>query len=60
MWGVPSRLLEESEAAAPYLDAGYVFTAAAPDLGHGISPLCSSAAQLPLAAPAPQEVLTLL
>ena len=40
-WGISSRLLQQSAAAAPYLGQGYLLTAAAPlpDLERGIAPL---------------------
>ena len=38
-WGISSRLLQQSTAAAPYLDEGYLLTAAVPDLQCGIAPL---------------------
>ena len=38
-WGISSRLLQQSTAAAPYLGRGYVLTAAVPDLQRGIAPL---------------------
>ena len=39
MWGISSRFLQQSAAAAPYLDEGYLLTAAPPNLEHGIAPL---------------------
>ena len=39
MWGISSRFLQQSAAAAPYLDEGYLLTAAPPDLERGIAPL---------------------
>ena len=38
-WGISSRLLQQSAAAAPYLDKGYLLTAAPPDLECGVAPL---------------------
>ena len=38
-WGISSRLLQQSAAAAPYLGRWYLFTAAPPDLEHGVAPL---------------------
>ena len=47
MWGISSRLLQQGAAAAPYLDEGYLLTAAPPDLECRVAPLallcpCSS------------------
>ena len=39
MWGIFSRLLQQSAAIAPYLDEGYLLTTALPDLQRGIAPL---------------------
>ena len=39
MWGISSRLLQQSAATAPTLDEGYLVTAALPDLHRVISPL---------------------
>ena len=36
---ISSRLLQQSAAAAPYLDEGYLLTATLPDLQCGIAPL---------------------
>ena len=38
-WGISSRLPQQSAPAAPYLNKGYLLTAALPDLQHGIAPL---------------------
>ena len=38
-WGISSQLLQQSTAIAPYLDKGYLLTAALPDLQCGIAPL---------------------
>ena len=38
-WGISSRLLQKSAAAAPYLGEGYLLTVVPPDLEHGIAPL---------------------
>ena len=38
-WGISSRLLQQSTAAAPYLGQGYLLTSALPDLQCGIDPL---------------------
>ena len=38
-WGISSRLLQQSAAAAPYLGQGYLLAATPPDLQHGIAPL---------------------
>ena len=38
-WSISSRLLQQSAAVAPYLDEGYLLTAAIPDLERGIAPL---------------------
>ena len=38
-WSIPSRLLQQSTASAPYLDEGYLLTATVPDLQRGIAPL---------------------
>ena len=38
MWGISSRLLQQSTAAAPYLDDGYLLNAIPPDLERGIAP----------------------
>ena len=38
-WGISSRLLQQSVAAAPYLGRGYLLTAALSDLQRGIAPL---------------------
>ena len=37
--GISSRLLQQSTAAPPYLDEGYLLTATVPDLQRGIAPL---------------------
>ena len=37
-WGISSQLLQQSTATAPYLELAYLLTAAATDLGHGVSP----------------------
>ena len=48
-WGISSRLLQQSAAAAPYLDEGNLLTAALPDLQHEMAPLGPPApAQPPL------------
>ena len=39
MWGISSRLLQQSAAAAPYLGRVYLLTAAPPDLEQGVAPL---------------------
>ena len=39
VWGISSRLLQQSTAAVPYLDEGYLLTATFPDLQYGIAPL---------------------
>ena len=39
MWGISSRLLQQSTATAPYLGLGYLLTTALPDLQHGMAPL---------------------
>ena len=36
--GVSSQLLQQSTAAAPYLDEGYLLTATLPDFQHGMAP----------------------
>ena len=38
-WGIPSWLLQQSAATAPYLGRGYLLTTALPDLQRGIDPL---------------------
>ena len=38
-WGISSRLLQQSTAAAPYLEWRYLLTASVPDLQLGIAPL---------------------
>ena len=38
-WGVSSRLLQQSAAAAPYLDEGHLLPATPPDLERGVAPL---------------------
>ena len=38
-WGISSQLLQQSTAAAPYLDEGYLLTATLPDLQCGMAPL---------------------
>ena len=44
-WGISSRLLQQSAAAAPYLGMGYFLMAAATDFGHRVSPLLCSPQQ---------------
>ena len=39
MWGISSRLLQQSTATAPYLGRGVSPPAAPPDLEHGVAPL---------------------
>ena len=39
MWGISSWLLQQSTAAAPYMDKGYLLIASPPDLEHGVAPL---------------------
>ena len=34
-WSISSRLLQQSAAVAPYLDEGYLLTAAIPDFQRG-------------------------
>ena len=46
-WGISSRLLQQSAAAAPYLGRG-LLTAALPDLQHGIATLGPPAPVQPL------------
>ena len=48
MWGISSRFLQQSAAAAPYLDERYLLTAAPPDLERGIAPLGPPAPSQPL------------
>ena len=38
-WSISSRLLQQSAAAAPYLDKGYLLTAAPPDLECVVAPI---------------------
>ena len=38
-WGISSQLLQQSAAAAPYLEEGYLLTASPPDLEFGVCPL---------------------
>ena len=40
-WGISSRLLQQSSAAAPYLGKEYFFMATPPDLECGVAPLGS-------------------
>ena len=48
-WGISSRLLQQSAAAAPYLGQGDLLTAAPPDLERGVASLGPPApAQPPL------------
>ena len=46
--GISSWLLQQSTAAPPYLDEGYLLTATIPDLQHGIAPLGPPAPVQPL------------
>ena len=39
MWGISSRLLQQSATAVLTLDEGNLLTAAPPDLEHGVPPL---------------------
>ena len=39
MWGISSWLLQQSTAAAPYMDKGYLLIVSPPDLERGIAPL---------------------
>ena len=49
MWGISSRLLQQSAAAAPYLGQGVSPHSAPPDLERGVAPLGLPAPmQLPL------------
>ena len=41
-WGISSRLLQQNAATAPYLEREYILSAAIPDLGREVSPLCHS------------------
>ena len=47
-WGISSRLLQQSAAAAPYLGEGYLLTAVPPDLEYGVAPLSPPAPTQPL------------
>ena len=47
-WCISSGLLQQSTAAALYLDEGYLFTAVPPDLERGIAPLGPMAPVQPL------------
>ena len=38
-WGIPSRLLQQSAATAPYLGGGYLLTATPPTLECGVAPI---------------------
>ena len=46
-WGISSRLLQQSAAAALTLDEGYLLTAASADLEHGVAPLSPPAPMQP-------------
>ena len=48
MWGICSRLLQQSAAAALTYDEGYLLTAAPPDLERGLAPLGPHAPAQPL------------
>ena len=39
MWGITSRLLQQSTAAVPCLDEGYLLGATLPDLERGVASL---------------------
>ena len=47
-WGISSRLLQQSTAAAPYLGQGYLLTVTPPNLECGIAPLGPPAPMQPL------------
>ena len=48
VWGISSRLLQQSAAAAPYLDEKHVLRATLPDLQRGIVPLGPPVPKQPL------------
>ena len=46
-WGIPSWLLQQSAATAPYLGRGYLLTTALSTLERGVAPIGSPAPPQP-------------